>query len=115
MMNKDQQMKIEQRLSVLNNNLAEISLRAETLHKKLEMRCRSRQEPTQTDRLYSRLATIQHILVEQFPQYILELEGSLVIPGLAGGGETGPGGVQFPNFDGGGTLRADPHTRSYHF
>lgn len=113
-MNNDQRMEIEQRLSVLNDNLAEISLRSEALHEKLKVRRNNMQAPTETDHLYTRLFTIQRIIVEEFPQYQTKLHDVIVIPGIAGGGEIGPGGVKFPNYDEGGTLNKDPHSRNYH-
>lgn len=85
------------RLNDLETQIADVVGRIEVLRAKIRNLDGSHAS-RQSDEIVNRLARLYGLVIGLFPDAIFEFEGALVIPGVAGAGELGPGNVQYPNY-----------------
>lgn len=85
------------RLDDLERQTADVLRRMEVLRAKIRG-VQDSPAARESDEIASRLARLYSMVVGLFPEAIFRFEGALIIPGVAGAGELGPGNVQYPNF-----------------
>lgn len=101
---------IEQRLGALEHALENIQSELGQLERKVDGPHQVQVFPHPDSYTQKNLADLETFLVQRFPQLASRLNASIVIPGVTGNGEIGPGNQPMPkNYSG--TTRVDPRKR----
>jgi len=102
---------IEQRIVALEHIMGSLQEELKDLEKRVDEAGEVRVFPASHDHLVTSMGRLQGFLVERFPQLAHRLEGAVMIPGLTGSGEIGPGNEPMPNHYIGGNLEIDRRRR----
>ena len=102
---------IEQRIVALEHIMGSLQEELKDLENRVDEAEEVQVFPAPHDHLVTSMGRLQSFLIERFPQLAHRLDGAVMIPGITGSGEVGPGNEPMPNHYIGGNLEIDRRRR----